>query len=175
MPDPLTREDVQRIAELASLELTEAEVDTFTRQLADFLAYAQQVQGIDTTGVPPTSHVTGAAPLDRPDDPRPSIPRDELLESAPDAVHGRGSLPRAPGDRLMPHHDLSTVRGVRDAVAAGDVSAVEICEASLAAIDARDADLHAFTAVDGGEGPRARGRHRSGRGPRAARRRSRSH
>ena len=90
MPDPLTREDVQRIAELASLELTEAEVDTFTRQLADFLAYAQQVEGIDTTGVPPTSHVTGAAPLDRPDDPRPSIPRDDLLDSAPDASTDEG-------------------------------------------------------------------------------------
>ena len=48
----------------------------------------------------------------------------------------------------MRHHDLSTLRGVRDAVAAGDVSAVEICHAALAAIDARDADLHAFTAVD---------------------------
>ena len=51
----------------------------------------------------------------------------------------------------MPSHDLSTVRGVRDAVAAGDASAVEICEASLAAIDARDANLHAFTAVDRGK------------------------
>jgi aspartyl-tRNA(Asn)/glutamyl-tRNA(Gln) amidotransferase subunit A len=50
----------------------------------------------------------------------------------------------------MPSNDLSTVRGVRDAVAAGDASAVEICEASLAAIDARDANLHAFTAVDRG-------------------------
>jgi aspartyl-tRNA(Asn)/glutamyl-tRNA(Gln) amidotransferase subunit C len=85
MTEPLTREDVRRIAELASLELTEVEVETFTRQLADILAYAQQVQGIDTTGVPPTSHVSGARPLDRPDDPRPSIPRDALLESAPGA------------------------------------------------------------------------------------------
>jgi aspartyl-tRNA(Asn)/glutamyl-tRNA(Gln) amidotransferase subunit C len=85
MPDPLTREDVQRIAELASLELTEVEVTTFTRQLADILTYAQHVQEIDTTGVPPTSHVASAAPLDRPDDPRPSIPRDEILESAPGA------------------------------------------------------------------------------------------
>ena len=85
MPDPLTREDVQRIAELASLELTEVELETFTRQLAAFLTYAEQVQEIDTTGVPPTSHVMGAMPLDRPDDPRPSIPRDELLESAADA------------------------------------------------------------------------------------------
>jgi aspartyl-tRNA(Asn)/glutamyl-tRNA(Gln) amidotransferase subunit C len=89
MPDPLTREDVQRIAELASLELTEAEVETFTRQLADILTYARQVQDIDTTGVPPTSHVT-AAVLDRPDDPRPSIPRDALLDGAPEAAVEEG-------------------------------------------------------------------------------------
>ena len=95
MPDPLTREDVQRIAELASLELTEVEVETFTRQLADILAYAHQVQGIDTAGVPPTSHVAGARPLDRPDDPRPSIPRDDLLETAPDASL-EGGLFRVP-------------------------------------------------------------------------------
>jgi aspartyl-tRNA(Asn)/glutamyl-tRNA(Gln) amidotransferase subunit A len=48
----------------------------------------------------------------------------------------------------MPDGDLWTILGVRDAVAAGHVSAVEVCQASLAAIDERDADLHAFTAVD---------------------------
>jgi aspartyl-tRNA(Asn)/glutamyl-tRNA(Gln) amidotransferase subunit A len=48
----------------------------------------------------------------------------------------------------MPHDDLSTILGVRNAVAARDVSAVEICQAALAAIDAHDAHLHAFTAVD---------------------------
>jgi aspartyl-tRNA(Asn)/glutamyl-tRNA(Gln) amidotransferase subunit C len=99
MPDSLTREDVQRIAELASLELTEAEVETFTRQLADILTYAQQVQEIDTAGVPPTSHVTAAAPLDRPDDPRPSIPREALLDGAPEAAVEEGlfRVPRVIG------------------------------------------------------------------------------
>jgi aspartyl-tRNA(Asn)/glutamyl-tRNA(Gln) amidotransferase subunit C len=99
MADPLTRADVQRIAELASLELTEAEVETFTRQLADILAYAQQVQRIDTTGVPATAHVYGATPLDRSDDPRPSLPRDELLRSAPDAPMDAGlfRVPRVIG------------------------------------------------------------------------------
>ena len=63
MPDPLTRDDVLRIAELASLELTDREVETFTRQLADILAYAEQVQQIDTTGVAPTSHVLSATTL----------------------------------------------------------------------------------------------------------------
>ena len=99
MPDSLTRDEVQRIAELASLDLTEAEVETFTRQLADILAYAQQVQDIDTTGVPPTSHVFGAMPFDRPDEPRPSIARDLVLESAPDPASDAGlfRVPRVIG------------------------------------------------------------------------------
>jgi aspartyl-tRNA(Asn)/glutamyl-tRNA(Gln) amidotransferase subunit C len=99
MPELLTREDVRRIAELASLELTEAEVETFTRQLAEILAYARQVQEIDTTGVPPMSHVAGAAPLDRPDDPRPSLPRDVLLDRAPDGSTEAGlfRVPRVIG------------------------------------------------------------------------------
>ena len=48
--------DVRKIAALARLELTDDEVDVFSRQLRDILAYAEQVQQIDTTGVPPTSH-----------------------------------------------------------------------------------------------------------------------
>jgi aspartyl-tRNA(Asn)/glutamyl-tRNA(Gln) amidotransferase subunit C len=99
MPDPLTRADVLRIAELASLELTDAEIDTFTRQLADILAYAQQVQEIDTTGVPPTSHVQAGNPLDRTDEPRPSLPRDEVLWGAPDPAVDAGlfCVPRVIG------------------------------------------------------------------------------
>jgi aspartyl-tRNA(Asn)/glutamyl-tRNA(Gln) amidotransferase subunit C len=90
MPAPLTRDDVLRIAELASLELTDAEVEVFTRQLAEILAYAQQVQEIDTTDVPPTSHVFGTTPVDRPDEPRPSLARDEILSSAPGAAIDAG-------------------------------------------------------------------------------------
>jgi aspartyl-tRNA(Asn)/glutamyl-tRNA(Gln) amidotransferase subunit A len=48
----------------------------------------------------------------------------------------------------MPHPDLSTIASVHDAVASGEISAVEICEASLAAIDADHRDLHAFVHVD---------------------------
>jgi aspartyl-tRNA(Asn)/glutamyl-tRNA(Gln) amidotransferase subunit C len=84
MSERLTRADVERIAELASLELTDREVETFTRQLAEILAYAEQVQRIDTAGVAPTAHVLGTVPVDRPDDPRQSIARDDLLASAPD-------------------------------------------------------------------------------------------
>lgn len=99
MSQPLTRDDVLRIAELASLELTETEVETFTRQLAVILAYAQQVQEVDTAGVLPTAHVLGASPHDRPDEPRPSLSRAELLKSAPDAAMDAGlfCVPRVIG------------------------------------------------------------------------------
>jgi aspartyl-tRNA(Asn)/glutamyl-tRNA(Gln) amidotransferase subunit C len=85
MPDRLSRDEVERIAALASLELTAEEADTFTRQLADILAYAEQVQQLDTAGVPPTAHVLAWAPLDRPDETRASIVRAVVLEQAPDA------------------------------------------------------------------------------------------
>ena len=56
----LTIADVERIAALAHLELTPEEKQLFTRQLADILAYAEQLQAIDTTGVPATAHVNAA-------------------------------------------------------------------------------------------------------------------
>ena len=57
MSSGLTIADVERIAALAQLELTADEKQLFTRQLADILAYAEQVQAIDTSGVPATAHV----------------------------------------------------------------------------------------------------------------------
>src|SRR5690606_3599163 len=53
----LSPTEVRRIAALAQLALTDEEVDLFTRQLAQILAYAEQVQAIDTSGVPPTAHM----------------------------------------------------------------------------------------------------------------------
>ncbi len=85
MSHGLSRAEVERIAALASLELTEAEAEMFGRQLAEILAYAQQVQQLDTTGVPPTSHVLAGEALDRADETRPSLDRTRALESAPDA------------------------------------------------------------------------------------------
>ncbi|PYR35085.1 MAG: Asp-tRNA(Asn)/Glu-tRNA(Gln) amidotransferase GatCAB subunit C, partial [Acidobacteria bacterium] len=53
MPVAFTRADVEAVARLANIELTEEEVRVFTRQLADILEYARQLQEIDTTGVAP--------------------------------------------------------------------------------------------------------------------------
>lgn len=81
----LSRSDVERIAALAHLELTESETDRFTRQLGEILSYFDRLQQIDTTGVPATTHPVTSAPVMRADNRRPSMPRDEALANAPDS------------------------------------------------------------------------------------------
>jgi len=95
----LSPADVERIAALAHLELTEAEKELFTRQLADVLRYADQVQQVDTTGVPATAQVQGEAGHERGDQPTPSLPTDEILANAPDGAPEAGlfRVPRVIG------------------------------------------------------------------------------
>src|SRR5829696_1541718 len=99
MPAAFTRDDVAKIAALAHLELDQAELDLFARQLGDILAYAEQVQQIDTTGIPPTAGVLDWPPADRADETRPSLERDTVLAGAPDAAVGAGlfKVPRVIG------------------------------------------------------------------------------
>jgi aspartyl-tRNA(Asn)/glutamyl-tRNA(Gln) amidotransferase subunit C len=99
MPAAFTREDVAKIAALAQLELDNAELDLFARQLGDILAYAEQVQQIDTTGVPPTAGILTRYAADRADQVRPSLDRDEALANAPDAALDAGlfKVPRVIG------------------------------------------------------------------------------
>ena len=97
MPDGISREDVLAIAALAELELDPAEVEVFTKQLADVLAYATEIRQVDTTGVPPTASVLSRAPSERADEPRPSLDRDAALSNAPEAAHGLFRVPRVIG------------------------------------------------------------------------------
>ena len=85
MPARFTRSDVEAIAGLANLDLDEQELDLFARQLGDILEYANQVQQIDTTGVPPTASVVTRHQVDRADGVAPSLDRAEALANAPDA------------------------------------------------------------------------------------------
>ena len=81
------RAEVEAIAALANLELDANEIELFARQLGDILAYADEVQQVDTTGVPPTASVLTRHPADRPDQVRPSLDRDEALANAPDPAY----------------------------------------------------------------------------------------
>jgi aspartyl-tRNA(Asn)/glutamyl-tRNA(Gln) amidotransferase subunit C len=94
-----TREQVAAIAALAHLELDGAELDLFARQLGDILTAAEDVQRVDTTGVPPTASVLTRHASDRPDEVRPCLDRDEALANAPDAALDAGlfKVPRVIG------------------------------------------------------------------------------
>jgi aspartyl-tRNA(Asn)/glutamyl-tRNA(Gln) amidotransferase subunit C len=81
----LTADEVRRIAALARLELTPGEVDLFTIQLGDILRYAADLQTIDTSGVPPTSHARIPNDTWRDDTPQPSLPAGAVIANAPDA------------------------------------------------------------------------------------------
>ena len=89
---------MQRIADLARLELSAEELDLFTRQLGDILTYVEQIRTLDTTGVTPTSQVLNR-PVDRDDVPAPTLSRDDLMRNAPDAALEAGlfKVPRVIG------------------------------------------------------------------------------
>lgn len=85
-----SRADVRAIASLAQLELTDAELDLFARQLGDILEYVNQLQQIDTTGVPPTASVAAGHAAERDDAVRPSLDRQEAIANAPDPAREAG-------------------------------------------------------------------------------------
>lgn len=99
MPAAFSRSQIDAIAALAHLRLDESEIELFARQLGDILEYANQVQNIDTTGVPPTASVVTQHESDRPDDVRPSLSPAEALANAPDASLEAGlfKVPRVIG------------------------------------------------------------------------------
>lgn len=80
---PLTPEEVDHVALLGRLELTEEERSLFTKQLSAILDYFQQLRELDTTGVPPTSHVIPMQNVLREDAPTASLPAEEALANAP--------------------------------------------------------------------------------------------
>jgi aspartyl-tRNA(Asn)/glutamyl-tRNA(Gln) amidotransferase subunit C len=90
MSSKLTRDDVLRIAELARLDLSDAEVDLFTRQLDHILEYVEQLREVDTTGISPTSHALTAAGGWRADELVPSLPLDDSMMNAPSGDRARG-------------------------------------------------------------------------------------
>ena len=94
-----SRAQVEAIASLAQLELDESELDLYGRQLGDILEYVDQLQRIDTTGVPPTASVVSAHAADREDCVRPSLDRRDALANAPDPAREAGlfRVPRVIG------------------------------------------------------------------------------
>jgi aspartyl-tRNA(Asn)/glutamyl-tRNA(Gln) amidotransferase subunit C len=99
MATSLTIADVERVAALAQLELTADEKTLFTRQLADVLHYAEQIQALDTRDVPATAQLRTAGETERADTPRPCLAVAEALANAPDGALDAGlfRVPRVIG------------------------------------------------------------------------------
>jgi aspartyl-tRNA(Asn)/glutamyl-tRNA(Gln) amidotransferase subunit C len=89
MPAELSRDDVLKIAALAYLHLEPDEIDRFAGQLAEILAYADEVRQVDTTGVAPTASVIGRPAADRRDEVQPPLAIADTLANAPDPDDSR--------------------------------------------------------------------------------------
>jgi len=92
----VTEETVGHVARLARLSLTEEERRLFARQLEEILAWAESLQALDTSGVPPMSRPREAESW-REDEPRASFDRETAFATAPDAADGLFRVPRVIG------------------------------------------------------------------------------
>ena len=90
----LTRAEVLHVAQLARLSLIPDEIETFTRQLNDILAYVAKLQEVDTEGVPPLAHVIPLSNAFREDEVKPGLERDDSLANAPERGEGAFVVPR---------------------------------------------------------------------------------
>jgi aspartyl-tRNA(Asn)/glutamyl-tRNA(Gln) amidotransferase subunit C len=84
----LSLEEVEHIAQLARLALTEAEKQLFREQLSAVLAYAGALQELDTAAIPPTATVLPLRTVMREDRARPPLPRADILANAPAVDEG---------------------------------------------------------------------------------------
>jgi aspartyl-tRNA(Asn)/glutamyl-tRNA(Gln) amidotransferase subunit C len=87
---------VLHVARLARLKLDESEVEQMAQELSKVLDHVDRIRELDLDGVPPTSHVVEVGSVLRADEPRPSLPREEILAAAPEPVDGGFGVP-SPG------------------------------------------------------------------------------
>jgi aspartyl-tRNA(Asn)/glutamyl-tRNA(Gln) amidotransferase subunit C len=80
---PLTREAVEKVALLARLQLSDAELDTMTAQLGQVVGYVDQLADVDTEGVEPMAHAVEVSNVFADDCVAPSLPREQALANAP--------------------------------------------------------------------------------------------
>ena len=90
----ISRSDVEHVARLSRLALTETEIERMREQLAAILAHIDTLRALDTEQVEPTSHAVPMENVMREDEPRPSLPQDAMLANAPDRSTDFFRVPR---------------------------------------------------------------------------------
>ena len=98
MADPISRSDVEHVAKLSRLALTEHEIEHLTRELVGILGHAADIEALDLDGVPPTAHPLPLENVFRPDEVRTTLDRAEVLGQAPSAEDDRFRVPRILGE-----------------------------------------------------------------------------
>jgi len=86
--------DIEKVARLARLELSDEEMEAFSRQLGKILEYMEQLNRVDTSEVEPTSHTLSVFNVFREDEIRDSFPQEEVLGIAPEEEEGHFRVPR---------------------------------------------------------------------------------
>jgi len=79
----ITVTDVEHIAKLAKLTLSDGEKEAYTQQMSDILQYMEKLNELDTSDVEPLSHVMEVTNAFREDDPKESLSQEEALKNAP--------------------------------------------------------------------------------------------
>lgn len=89
----IERDQVLHVAKLARLRLSEEEIERMTGELSGILEHVDRIGELDLDQVPPTTHVVELENVLRPDEPRPSQPRERVLAQAPDPAEGAFRAP----------------------------------------------------------------------------------
>lgn len=90
----INRQDVENVALLSRLEMTAEELEAYSGQLNAILEYVDVLNKLDTTGIEPTAHVLQLKNVMRPDEVKPSLPRELALSNAPEAEDGYFKVPK---------------------------------------------------------------------------------
>ena len=90
----ITKQEVEKVAKLARLEITEAEKEAFAKQLSQILTHVEKLKQYDTTGIEPTATVLGQVNVFRDDVILPSLPVDKALANAPEREADGFSVPK---------------------------------------------------------------------------------
>jgi aspartyl-tRNA(Asn)/glutamyl-tRNA(Gln) amidotransferase subunit C len=89
----IDRDQVLHVARLARLRLSDEEVERMVGELSGILEHVDRIGNLDLEGVEPTSHVVALENVLRADEPRPSLPPEKALASAPEPSEGAFRVP----------------------------------------------------------------------------------
>lgn len=89
----IDRRQVTHVARLARLELSDSEIESLTGELSGILEHVERIAELDLEDTAPTTHVVALENVLRPDEPRPSLPREVALANAPEPRDGAFAVP----------------------------------------------------------------------------------